>query len=510
MQAVHPGITVLSNKLAPRLGLGPTGATILISWVMTTVAPMWERVYTPAWLLDVHEHWLLRALVTLALLAYAVVWYRRKLRVRKSDGTVITKVVIHLPHKTTVMTRAIQGGVVVRGISFDVPPSVDKGYYDARGRLFSGLRLTSGYTVRFFSKTQKFHGEITVQEKDVEYDKSDTDDTKQKQTHTHMAVTLRAPVTLQLTANALVDELIEAYDESLAKETTRKLYCIECMHGKDSVETSMGTFSTDRLEELERTYVRSFVSKHLDAIWTRVQRVCLKPEDYTSRCQPASVRYLLHGPPGTGKSSLPYRMARATGRHLVIVHLTSYLSDMWALMDLVIGLRTDRGNYSAKEVVIVFEEFDEAVRVLRDREAKEARDALSDVTRERPLAPDAAGTSNRVTLKGLLTLMQGPMPVEGQVLFANTNDVDLIREALPALLRRGRMNVVHMGHWSWDELVQYTRATYPDGDGLAELTPFKIDIPPSEVVDMAMDRDYTGFVEALRECLTATGDGGGK
>lgn len=512
MQSVHPAVTVLSNKLSPRLGLDPSGATILISSAVTAAAPVWARASVPDWLLDAHAHWLPRLLVALALAACAsaMCWRKAGAWWRRDRGRT-TRAVVHSAKDIESIMRAMQDpDIDVRGIAADVPSSVDKGYYTGYGRLIYSRRLTPGYPVDFRSATQGLSGSVVVKEDVVNqpYSVEGRSESERKQTRVRLEFTLRAPPGSALTADALVDEFLQAREDALASASSRMLFCADCTtRGDEFQETPMGMFTEEKRSEAERAYIQSFVSKHLPHIWTRVRRVVCDPAHYTSRCQPASVRYLLHGSPGTGKSSLPYRLARATGRHLVVINLRAYVDHVRDLKAALSQLCGRVVTYTAANAIVVLEELDETVRIMRDREAAATSDdVLRSVavaaTSEKALSAKVVDTSNHLTLKGLLSLLQGPKPVDGQVLFANTNDLALIEDAVPALLRRGRMNVYHMGYWDWQELVQYTRRIYPDGNGLEELAPCEINVPPSEIVDLAMDREYEEFVEALRAALT--------
>lgn len=51
-----------------------------------------------------------------------------------------------------------------------------------------------------------------------------------------------------------------------------------------------------------------------------------------------------------------------------------------------------------------------------------------------------------ITLKDLLTILQGPVPKSGCLIFATTNDYEEIRDMCPALFRHSRMTPIHFGY----------------------------------------------------------------
>ena len=63
-----------------------------------------------------------------------------------------------------------------------------------------------------------------------------------------------------------------------------------------------------------------------------------------------------------------------------------------------------------------------------------------------------------LSLEDLLEIFQGPVPLEGSIIFATTNKYDEIKKLCPALFRPGRLTPIHFDNATntmADELCQY-------------------------------------------------------
>lgn len=128
---------------------------------------------------------------------------------------------------------------------------------------------------------------------------------------------------------------------------------------------------------------------------------------YHDRGVPYRRGYLLHGPPGTGKTSFIVALAGHLGLSVCIVNLgISGLNDQQ--LDQLL-------NNAPRNSILLMEDVDAA---LIKRKAGKSQ-----------------GGSNNVTLSGILNALDGITAQEGSVVFMTTNH---IRKLAPALIRPGR------------------------------------------------------------------------
>lgn len=153
---------------------------------------------------------------------------------------------------------------------------------------------------------------------------------------------------------------------------------------------------------------------------------------YLQRGIPYRRGYLLHGPPGTGKSSTVVAVASALGMDIAVLNLNSATLDDNELSELL-------AETPANAVVLV-EDIDCAF---------VARQAGDD-------------KANKVTFSGLLNAIDGVAAGEGRILFATTNHLDRLD---PALIRPGRIDrQIEIGLATRDQARRLFARFFPDAD----------------------------------------------
>ncbi|KAG6836567.1 hypothetical protein H0H93_006671 [Arthromyces matolae] len=167
---------------------------------------------------------------------------------------------------------------------------------------------------------------------------------------------------------------------------------------------------------------------------------------YADRGIPFRRGYLLHGVPGSGKSSLIHAIAGELMLDIYVVSLSaSWISDS--------TLTTLMGRVPAR-CILLLEDLDAAFTRSatreennRDKEKKEGPEpentnATNNIGngghRSRSRRGDQLSDVNTLSLSGLLNALDGVAAAEGRLLFATTNHLDRLD---PALSRPGRMDV---------------------------------------------------------------------
>ncbi|KJA22597.1 hypothetical protein HYPSUDRAFT_138815 [Hypholoma sublateritium FD-334 SS-4] len=171
-------------------------------------------------------------------------------------------------------------------------------------------------------------------------------------------------------------------------------------------------------------------------------REFIRSEDwYTKAGIPHRRGYLLHGPPGTGKSSTIYAVAGELGLEIYSLSLASSFVDDSFLQRAVASI--------PKQAIFLIEDIDCAFPSREDQEEAETLPMMAGA----PFPPHMMMNSRMmgrqtspITLSGLLNVLDGVGSEEGKIFFATTNYIDRLDSAL---LRPGRI----------DKKIQYKLAT---------------------------------------------------
>ncbi|KAJ7859819.1 P-loop containing nucleoside triphosphate hydrolase protein [Mycena olivaceomarginata] len=140
--------------------------------------------------------------------------------------------------------------------------------------------------------------------------------------------------------------------------------------------------------------------------------------------------YLLHGAPGTGKSSTVHAIAGELGLEIYFISLASPGIDDYSLARLV--------SDTPSRCILLLEDIDCAFPSREesddeDEEEQERQRKGKPNTRKREEPPKSA-----VTLSGLLNVLDSVSSEEGRITFATTNHIENLD---PALIRAGRMDL---------------------------------------------------------------------
>ncbi|ETN58949.1 mitochondrial chaperone BCS1 [Anopheles darlingi] len=225
-------------------------------------------------------------------------------------------------------------------------------------------------------------------------------------------------------------------------EEARQL-ALKNTEGKTIMYTAMGSEWRPFGHPRKRRPLRSVVLD--DGVSERILRDCREfiqnPGWYADRGIPYRRGYLLHGPPGCGKSSFITALAGEIEFGICLLNLSER------------GLTDDRLNHlmnvAPQQSIILLEDIDAAF-----------------VSRQDTLQQKAAFEGlNRVTFSGLLNCLDGVASTEARIVFMTTNYLERLD---PALIRPGRVDVKeYVGHCSRHQLEQMFRRFYSGTDAEA-------------------------------------------
>jgi chaperone BCS1 len=159
---------------------------------------------------------------------------------------------------------------------------------------------------------------------------------------------------------------------------------------------------------------------------------------YSNRGIPYRRGYLLYGPPGTGKSSLSLALAGYFKMRIYIVSLSSSSASEENLSNLFAEL--------PRRCVVLLEDIDTAGLTHTREDDGSGNDDTNDddddnsskKSRRAPKLPNNNNNSSRLSLSGLLNILDGVASQEGRILIMTTNHLEKLDKAL---IRPGRVDM---------------------------------------------------------------------
>ncbi|KAF7118247.1 hypothetical protein CNMCM5793_007653 [Aspergillus hiratsukae] len=169
---------------------------------------------------------------------------------------------------------------------------------------------------------------------------------------------------------------------------------------------------------------------------------------YSNRGIPYRRGYLLHGPPGTGKTSLCFAASGLLGLTLYLLSLNSKSIDEDSLMSLFSEL--------PRRCIVLLEDVDSAGITQKRGEDDSASAVL--VEKDKSSTEEKESENKGVSLSGLLNVIDGVAASEGRILIMTTNHAEKLD---PALLRPGRVDMtIAFGYADRDAMRELFSAIY--------------------------------------------------
>lgn len=161
---------------------------------------------------------------------------------------------------------------------------------------------------------------------------------------------------------------------------------------------------------------------------------------YSTRGIPYRRGYLLHGPPGTGKTSLCFALAG-------LLHLRIYVASLNSKNITEDGLATLFRELPSRCIVLL-EDIDSAGLSMKRNNEKEVENTTCDSQEDTSVGKSSTSAVTNVdkgiSLSGVLNIIDGVASSEGRILVMTTNHIEKLDSAL---LRPGRVDMtVHFGY----------------------------------------------------------------
>ena len=255
-------------------------------------------------------------------------------------------------------------------------------------------------------------------------------------------------------------------------------------------------------------------------------------EWYFDKGIPYSIGIGMHGPPGTGKTSLIKAIANYTNRHVIVISL-KLIKTKKELDSIFFEERYSRdnkkGSISFDKKIVVFEDIDCVGDIVLDREKNKNKNitglgkkldfgelsttskinmgdlletiaATEKETDKKFVLPKMPNDDEPITLDDILNLWDGIRETPGRIMIISSNHY---HELDPALIRPGRIDItLELSYASHETITEMYKHLFDERIENDMLDGIKEDFyTPAEIINIYMneEQDKSRFIERLRK-----------
>lgn len=223
---------------------------------------------------------------------------------------------------------------------------------------------------------------------------------------------------------------------------------------------SVYTYSNDngwsRMTQTQKRSLSSVITSNnlLEDLRSKIEWFKQNKQWYIDRGLPYKLVFVLHGPPGTGKSSIIKALASHFGAAMCLYNLaeaTTGKSMMQAFAT------TPENSF------VLCEDFDDCKALTKREGVEDVRTAGENKKPEEGKDSKSSSLSIRVetmSLSAILNAFDGVVSLNDSVFFLTTNKLDIID---PAFLRPGRVDyLVYVGMLEHEDICRYVKMMFPN------------------------------------------------
>jgi ATP-dependent 26S proteasome regulatory subunit len=223
---------------------------------------------------------------------------------------------------------------------------------------------------------------------------------------------------------------------------TNQFYFEEIMktNTKGNVSFKMSVFKTNKS-------LSNVFGPKIKEIKDRLDTFINNPEWYSKRGIPKTLGFILHGPPGCGKTSSIKAIAKDTGKHIISFRLTndttcSFLNNLFFNEKISV---TNENNQLESVIVplnkriYVIEDADSGCDILLSRNLKKVEVEESDNTKHFNIETNPSEKETKLSLSYILNILDGILETPDRILILTSNYPEKLDSAL---IRPGRIDMI--------------------------------------------------------------------